>query len=105
VSFDELMNTWRWKPIRNCPGRFVLSNTAINPSLIEMVGEGVEISEFHVEAAKDAVMVVRLSEGGIISYKRQDGTFLHTLNTAEGFERKLRQLGIKLPARQALASR
>ena len=32
----------------------------------------------------------------MISYKRDDGSFLHTLNTEEGFERKLKQLGIDL---------
>jgi hypothetical protein len=47
-----------------------------------------------VKSAKDVVLVVSLDRGGMISYKRDDGSFLHTLNTEEGFERKLRQLGI-----------
>ncbi|HVG20168.1 MAG TPA: hypothetical protein VNI02_14050 [Blastocatellia bacterium] len=97
MSFDDLINKWSWRPIRNCPGRFVLDKAAANISLAELLGEGIEVSEFQVDAAKDAVLVARLNRGGIISYKRKDGSLLHTLNTVEGFERKLRQLGIKLP--------
>ena len=46
-------------------------------------------------AAKDPVIVTPFEDGGLISYRKADGTFLHTLNTREGFERKLRQLGIR----------
>lgn len=97
MSFDDLMNRWRWKPIRNCPGRFVLDKAVANLSMTELLGENVEAIEFHVDAAKDTVLVARIDQGGIISYKREDGSLLHTINTAEGFKRKLRQLGIKLP--------
>lgn len=97
MSFDELMSKWRWKPIRNCPGRFLLDNSTPNLSMTEMAGDGIKVSEFHVDAARDTVLVARINHGGIISYKREDGSLLHTLNTGEGFERKLRQLGIKLP--------
>jgi hypothetical protein len=96
MSFDDVMSSWGWKPIRNCPGRFALDKAAPNPSLSELVGGNTEVMEFHVKAAKDTVMVARLSQGGIISYRRADGSLLHTLNTADGFERKLRQLGINL---------
>lgn len=97
MSFDDVMSSWVWKPIRNCPGRFTLDKSASNPSMPELAGGDIEVSEFHVEAAKDTVMVARLNQGGIISYRRADGSLLHTLNTAEGFERKLQQLGISLP--------
>ena len=33
--------------------------------------------------------------GGLISYARSNGTFVHTLNTLQGFERKLGQLGLR----------
>lgn len=52
--------------------------------------------QFHVAAARDAVVVVPLSDGGLISYSRADGTYVHTLNTRDGFARKLAQLGIQL---------
>jgi hypothetical protein len=41
------------------------------------------------------VIVTPFDDGGLISYRRPDGMFLHTLNTREGLERKLRQLGVR----------
>ncbi|MEW6735277.1 MAG: hypothetical protein AB1489_28555 [Acidobacteriota bacterium] len=54
------------------------------------------MSTFQVAKARDTVIVACLDRGGLISYKRVDGTYLHTLNTAEGFVRKLLALGIEL---------
>lgn len=54
------------------------------------------IRMFRVAAAEDVVVVARLDKGGLISYSRTDGTYLHTLNTEEGFERKLSNLGVVL---------
>ena len=48
---------------------------------------------YRIRAARDPVLVVELEGGGLISYLREDWT-MHTLNTSEGFCRKLRQLGI-----------
>jgi len=47
--------------------------------------------------ARDPVIVAAFEDGGLISYRQADGRFLHTLNTREGFERKLDQLGIREP--------
>ena len=44
--------------------------------------------------ANDPVLVVELEDGGIISYQQADGRMIHTLNTPEGFSRKLQQLKI-----------
>jgi hypothetical protein len=41
-------------------------------------------------------MSVRCADGGLISYARSDGSFVHTLATPEGFARKLAALGIDL---------
>jgi hypothetical protein len=49
-------------------------------------------------AARDPVLIVEFDGGGLISYLRADGTLMHTLNTAEGFRRKLRQLGVEFEA-------
>ena len=49
-----------------------------------------------MEGARDAVIVGRFEGGGIISCRKEDNTYLHTLNTEEGLERKLAQLGISL---------
>ena len=40
------------------------------------------------EMAKDPVIVTPFDDGGLISY-RNDGMFLHTLNTREGLEREV----------------
>ncbi len=47
--------------------------------------------------AHDPVVVIALEDGRIISYQQADGRWIHTLNTPEGFSRKLRQLEITLP--------
>lgn len=97
MNFEELKSRWNWSPIRNCPGRFIWrggDDKNISPEELTG-GGGIHFSEFRVEKAKDAVIVGRISDGGLISYRKDDGTFLHTLNTVEGFERKLSQLGIK----------
>ncbi len=94
VTFAHLYTVWRWRPIPDCPGRFVHAEgvSALRPH--DLVGPNVELHEVRVAAARDPVVIGRLPDGGLISYKRADGTYVHTLNTPEGFERKLLQLGI-----------
>jgi hypothetical protein len=60
----------------------------------EMV-PGANSSEHVCVAARDPVIATPFEDGGLISYRKADGHFLHTLNTRDGFERKLRQLGIR----------
>ena len=62
----------------------------------DLVGHDCELKEFRVEGARDAVIVGQFEGGGIISCRKEDNTYLHTLNTEEGLERKLAQLGISL---------
>lgn len=95
-DFATLKAAWFWQEIRDCPGRFVLARgrTVIAPS--DLVGEPASLREFRVPACRDPVLVARLSDGGLISYRHEDGGFTHTLNTAEGLARKLAQLGIAL---------
>lgn len=54
----------------------------------------VHVAEHVVATAKDPVVVVMFADGGLISYRKPDGTYLHTLNSREGFGRKLQQLGL-----------
>jgi hypothetical protein len=96
MTFDELMGAWTWKPLRNCPGRYVLDDAAYELRPQEILGDEAEAFEHRVPAARDAVWVAELPDGGLISYRRDDGSYLHTLNTPEGFRRKLAQLGIDL---------
>jgi hypothetical protein len=81
--------------MRNCPGRYILAEPVSRLRPIDLAREA-PLREYRVQAAPDPVVVARIDGGGIISYKKPDGSYLHTLNTNEGFERKLRQLGINL---------
>lgn len=93
----ELEQRWTWKPIRNCPGRFVLATGGRAVSAQTLVGGGHRVHEFRSARARDRVLVVPLEDGGgLISYAREDGSLVHTLNTPEGFARKLADLGITL---------
>ena len=95
--FDDLKARWAWRPIPNCPGRFVLAE---GPSEIPPNGllpSAVELTEYTVAGARDPVVVAVFADGGLISYRKSNGTFLHTLNTKDGLERKLRELGINAP--------
>jgi hypothetical protein len=92
MTLDELMAARPWTPIRNCPGRYVLPATPETPA--SLAGRDVPIRLYRVAAARDDVVVVQIVGGGIISYRRADGRYVHTLNTPEGFARKLEQLGI-----------
>ena len=97
MTFQQLATDWAWRPIPNCPGRFVLADTRQNLiSPYELAGADTTFSTFQVPTARDAVVVGQFDGGGLISYHRRDGTYVHTLNTPAGFERKLQQLGIVL---------
>ena len=96
TTFQELWGRWRWRPIRNCPGRFVLPWTE-RPVSFEVLLDCPGVPQaFSSPAAKDSVLVVPLEDGGLISYRQPDGRVIHTLNTPEGFSRKLQQLEITL---------
>ena len=83
-----------WKPIRGCPGRLVLDGLS-ERSVEEMAGLASPASVRTSKMAPDPVVVVQLVDGGLISYFKPDGRYLHTLATPEAFERKLRQLGFE----------
>jgi len=93
-TFEELVHDHSWAPLRGCPGRYVLRG---GPSLItpgDLLGEGAELKESRSSLTADPVIVARTEWGGLISYRKDDGRYIHTLNTVEGFARKCRQLGI-----------
>jgi hypothetical protein len=97
MLFDDLMAERQWRPIRNCPGRFVLVGAGFRLAPEALLAGRAVVYEFDVETARDRVAVAPFGQGGLISYKRPDGTCLHTLNDAAGFLRKLDDLGIAVP--------
>ncbi len=98
MTVRELLERWEWKPIRNCPGRFVLVTSDKFLPLGTLVGTDGCGQHFSRDAARDTIVVVPFEDGGLISYARRNGSFVHTLNTPDGFARKLSQLGIRLDA-------
>lgn len=96
MDFQTLFAARTWTPIRNCPGRFGLAEGPVADSPTSLAPSG-DAKEFRVSQAKDPVIVVAFAAGGgLISYRRSDNTYVHTLNTPDGFVRKLAQLGIRL---------
>lgn len=94
VTFDQLMSMWTWDAIPNCPGRYKLNGGTSALLIRDLLGFDVELETYSLPTARDTVIVAVLSDFGIISYKRADGLFVHTLNTLSGLERKLLSLGI-----------
>ncbi len=98
MTVAELRARFSWAPIRGCPGREVLRGADPRLTPAALLGHGVEARSYRSPAAEDEVLVALLPDGGLLSYARGDGTFVHTLNTPEGLARKLAQLGIDLGA-------
>ncbi len=92
--FDRLRNTLEWRDIPGCPGRSVL------------VGDSNDLDEavrrwgrrFELESTRDPVWRLLTDDGrrALLSYEKLDGSFVHTLNTQAGLERKCAQLGLNL---------
>lgn len=99
VTFDELFARFNWKPIRNCPGRYTLAGGASKQTMTEILGVDLPIFEYQTETAADTVLVAEFENGGLISDRKNEGSFPHTLNDASGSARKLAQLGIKTKER------
>ena len=101
ATFAMIRNEQPWRPIPRCPGRFVLPMTEFDGPPEALAGSDTRAPHFKSETAADPVAVMALDRGGLISYRKPDGRYLHTLNSAEGFARKLEQLGITLPCPDA----
>lgn len=103
MSVVELMGRWAWREMERSPGRFTLAEPRPDVTAAELLGSEVETEEVPSISGGDVLVVARLEGGGLISYRRADGTWLHTLNTAGPFRRKLWELGIEaLPLARGL---
>lgn len=93
TTFEKVFGGGNWKPIRNCPGRFVMIGGRSDLPIEKIVESKNPVIEFSTEIIPDKVLTLEFEDGGgIISYAKDDGKFIHTLNTQEGFKRKLDQL-------------
>jgi hypothetical protein len=80
--------------MHGCPGRYLLVGGPVVSSPEQLFGD-LGFREVRSEHAPDRVFVAAVSGGGIISYARKNGTFVHTLGSDAGFARKLRALDLR----------
>ncbi len=99
---EALQRLWScsdWKEIKNCPGRYtankdkLIRNTPPEQLLVSlMIDTG---AAYHNVDGKDAICAAHFEGGGgLITYCKNDGIFVHTLNTESGFLRKMSALGL-----------
>lgn len=96
LNFAELYERFSWTAIKNCPGRYVLSHPSDRMALDEILSQVMSQSVHHSRYATDPVHVAAFATGGLISFEKPDGSFVHTLNSKDGFQRKLKQLEIPI---------
>ena len=92
-TFENLYKQYQWTPIKNCPGRFVMTRGQSH-SMEDLVGKNIPIIPFESEQARDAILLCKIPGGGLISYVKPDGRVVHTLGDEDGYTRKTRQLGL-----------
>ena len=92
-----------WKEIRNCPGRYTvrrrrdLARWPPERLLAAALGGNVPPVGLwrHSSSTSDAIHAVRFAGGGgLLTYARADGTFVHTFNTESGLLRKIAALRV-----------
>eukprot|EP00050_Salpingoeca_kvevrii_P017427 m.65038 g.65038 ORF g.65038 m.65038 type:complete len:127 (+) comp7551_c0_seq1:1160-1540(+) len=90
-----------WREIRGCPGRFVVSrdaDTTTPEELLAAIGadESVCASLQRVSSAgRDPIALVAFpGGGGLLTYIKANGNYVHTLNSESGRRRKLLALGL-----------
>lgn len=100
ITFAKLFQLYSWKEIAHCPGRYVLRKKDnerlkfITPK--DLLNHQIPIDVFNSEMCHDQIQIGRFVDGGLLSYEKSDGTFVHTLNNPEGLKRKINHLRINL---------
>lgn len=98
--FTKLFNLYSWIEIKNCPGRYLLTKAdnqrlrLIPPN--EFLNNKITIQIFSSQICPDPIHIGKFSDGGLLSYEKSDGTFVHTLNNTSGLNRKINHLNIDL---------
>eukprot|EP00579_Thalassiosira_antarctica_P020309 CAMPEP_0201971206 /NCGR_PEP_ID=MMETSP0904-20121228/35884_1 /ASSEMBLY_ACC=CAM_ASM_000553 /TAXON_ID=420261 /ORGANISM="Thalassiosira antarctica, Strain CCMP982" /LENGTH=144 /DNA_ID=CAMNT_0048520511 /DNA_START=133 /DNA_END=564 /DNA_ORIENTATION=+ len=116
--FVTIYNSFRWKMIPNCTGRYTCRDhkavSHLTPTkLLEAAGIDSSTVDklqqyyvtFDTEIRKDPIYVIPFADdglAGLISYVKQprdDGdciSYVHTLNSGSGFQRKLEAINVIL---------
>ncbi|MEM7245716.1 MAG: hypothetical protein AAF533_10250 [Acidobacteriota bacterium] len=91
-TVSEMLGSGGWEELPGCPGRHRLRPPRPSTSPQELAGVAVEPERLVSAKCRDPIELLRLPDGALLSYRRSDGSWGHTLNTTSGLERKLRQL-------------
>ena len=92
MNFAALLEKYDWKPIYGCPGRYILkSHNTVTPA--QLAECAVPVAPVRSASVPDPVIIIKIEGGGIISYCKKRGQYLHTLADEDGFFRKLSMLG------------
>lgn len=92
-TFAQLFIRYNWRPIHGCPGRYILKSSEGSQVCINLISSSPPVMS---AAVPDPVRIALIPGGGLISYSKGGGDFLHTLNTPAGFKRKLHMLKLGL---------
>lgn len=98
---QRFWDMWKWTEIKNCPGRYVTKSNeeaqVISPQELCTRLAVPYFPSIHCSVDRlDQIAVVHFeSGGGIITYIKPNGTFVHTLNTESGYIRKMTALGFE----------
>lgn len=101
ISFTIIHNKYSWKEIPNCPGRYVPRKSCSyidKKTPYEVIETDLyPLQEFTTEKNRDPVQVIVFPDGGgLLTYVKSDGRYVHTLNTPSGLVRKSTALGLNL---------
>jgi hypothetical protein len=113
--FITLFNSFKWRMINNCTGRYTCtdhSNVSHLQPVELLLNAGVELAvidrlkQYFVDRnEKDRIYIVPFADDcstGIITYVKMNendeavARYVHTLNSASGFKRKLRAINVVL---------
>ena len=102
AALQALWDYCEWKEIRNCPGRYTtrrrdLAGWPPDRLLTAALGAAAPQTDLwrHSSSTSDAIHAVRFEGGGgLLTYERGDGTFVHTFNTESGLLRKIAALRV-----------
>lgn len=101
INLQRLWEVWIWSEIKNCPGRYVTKHnihaTNISPyDLLQSLNISCPIHEYQVENKDTIVIGIFEDGGGLLTYVKKDGRYVHTLNTRSGLLRKVTSLGLDI---------
>lgn len=92
TTFDTVLARFPWREIRDCPGRFVMRPKRADLTPAHVVGAAVPIETFDADETPDRIALARFPGGGLLSFGKPDGTWIHALNTESGLSRRLARL-------------